>query len=124
MRTPAGKECRHYHQDFHRGRAIQECRLIKGNPESMPWRPSYCERCPIPDILQANSSPTLELTLTVRPVLLGLGRRLDVRASCLKHNIPIEDAYVGCPKCNAERPGVEMFLQALENSEDSPPSKD
>ncbi|MFN8527028.1 MAG: hypothetical protein U0670_00245 [Anaerolineae bacterium] len=73
--------------------------------------------------MHANSSGNLELTLTVRPLLLGLGRRLDVRASCLKHGIAIEDAYVGCPQCNAERPGVEQFLQALENSEDTPPTK-
>ncbi|MDX2162560.1 MAG: hypothetical protein SF162_14650 [bacterium] len=119
MRTPAGKECRYYYQDFHRGRAVQECRLIKGNPESLPWRESFCGRCPVPDILNANSSPHLELSLTVRPVMLGLGRRLDVQAQCDRHHIAIEDAYVGCPQCNAERPGLDVFLQALENDDET-----
>lgn len=119
MRTPAGKECRYYYQDYNRGRDVQECRLIKENPDSFPWRPNYCETCPVPDILNANASPALELTLTVSPRLLGLGRKLDVTATCLRHRIPIEDLYVGCPKCNAERPGLEVFRQALEQDDKS-----
>ena len=114
MRTPAGKECRFYYADFARGRNLQECRLIKGNPDSLRWQPKYCAQCAVPDILNANASRDMELTLTVKPVLLGLGRRLEVKAFCLKHRIPIEDPYVGCPKCNAERSGLDVFRQALE----------
>ena len=114
MRTPAGKECKFYHEDFHRGRNIQECRLAKGNPESMPWKPVDCSHCPIPDMLAANASPYLELKLTIKPRLLGLGRMLVVDAVCLRHHIPIEDPYVGCPKCNEDRPGLDIFRQALE----------
>ncbi len=117
MRTPAGKDCRYYYQDFHRGRDVQECRLVKENPDSLPWRPNMCERCPVPEILSANSSTTLDLKLTIAPVILGLGRRLVIEAVCTKHGIKIDDAYVGCPKCNAERPGLELFLQALEGSD-------
>jgi hypothetical protein len=113
MRTPAGTECRHYYEDFNRGRAVQECRLIKYNPDSLPWRPTYCRQCPVPAILNANASPLLELELTVRPVLLGLGRRLVVEAACSKHHISVPDPYVGCPECNAERPGLNKFLDAL-----------
>lgn len=118
MRTPAGKECPHFYADFHRGRNVQECRLIQQNPESMHWRVSDCQQCPVPDILNANASPYLELKLTVKPRLLGLGRRIEVEASCVKHHISIEDAYVGCPKCNAERPGLDIFWQALEKDGD------
>ncbi|MBE2270081.1 MAG: hypothetical protein IAE80_17720 [Anaerolinea sp.] len=118
MRTPAGKECKFYYADYNRGRDLQECRLIKANPESLPWHPNYCAMCSVPDILHANSSPNLELSLTVRPRLLGLGRRLDVTASCLKHRVPIDDPYVGCPQCNAERPGLDAFIQALEQGDD------
>ena len=50
MRTPAGKECRFYYEDYNRGRNLHECRLIKSNPESLPWQPKYCEHCPVPDI--------------------------------------------------------------------------
>ncbi|NDJ60817.1 MAG: hypothetical protein GYB67_06810 [Chloroflexi bacterium] len=118
MRTPAGKECRHYYEDYNRGRNIQECRLIKSNLESLPWRPQYCGRCAVPDILNANASPNLSLKLTVKPIALGLGRTLDIQASCLRHHIPIEDAFVGCPKCNAERPGLDVFWEALGTSDD------
>jgi hypothetical protein len=122
MRTPAGKDCRHYYQDFHRGRSVQECRLVKENPNSLAWSPAICARCPVPDILSANSSANLELKLTIAPVILGLGRRVVVEATCSKHAIKLDDPYVGCPKCNAERPGLEQFLQALENSD--PPDND
>ena len=117
MRTPTGKECKHYYQDFHRGKNVQECRLAQQNPASLHWKPGDCSRCPVPDILNANASQYLELTLTVKPKLLGLGRQLEVAASCLKHQITVEDAFVGCPKCNAERPGLDVFWQALENDD-------
>jgi hypothetical protein len=119
MRTPAGKECRHYYEDFHRGRAIQECRLVKQNPASMPWRPSDCSKCRVPEILNANASPNLDLTLTISLRLLGLIRDLQITAYCAKHRIPIEDAFVGCEKCNAERStNLDIFRQALETEED------
>ncbi|MBZ0291144.1 MAG: hypothetical protein K8L99_01130 [Anaerolineae bacterium] len=118
MRTPAGKECRHYYEDYYRGRDIQECRLVRGNPDSLPWKPSDCSRCPVPDILAANASPDLELTLTIKPRLLGLGRTYDVKAYCMRHHIPVEDPHTGCPQCNAERPGLDIFRQALEQSDD------
>ena len=114
MRTPAGKDCRYYYEDFHLGRSVQECRLIKQNPDSMHWRPGDCARCPIPEILSANASPNLDLKLTVKPRLLGLGRTLEVTASCVKHRVPVDDPFTGCEQCNAERPGLDVFWQALE----------
>ena len=65
MLTPAGKECPFYYADFHRGRAVEECRQVAANPASAPWRPRDCARCPIPDILRANASPNLRLKLTI-----------------------------------------------------------
>lgn len=119
MRTPAGKDCRHYYQDFHRGRNVQECRLIKANRDSMPWRPRDCSKCPVPEILYANSSPDLELTVTVRPQFLGLGRQLEVSAYCSKHRCPVEDPMTGCGHCNAERPGLDVFKRALEQRDEN-----
>lgn len=118
MRTPAGTECRYYYQDFHRGRDVQECRNIKANPSSLPWRPSDCSRCPVPAILNANSSPDLALNITVKPVMLGLGRRIEVTAFCTRHNIAIEDPYVGCPRDAEERRGLDVFRAALEDTID------
>lgn len=116
MRTPAGKECRYYYADFARGRSVQECRLIKDNPNSLPWSPGMCARCPVPDILHANSSPYLQITLTARARVLGLGRKLIVKADCVRHREAIADPFVGCSRCNAERPGLDAFLKALENN--------
>ncbi|MBL8163333.1 MAG: hypothetical protein JNJ61_15205 [Anaerolineae bacterium] len=118
MRTPAGKECAHYYEDFHRGRNVQECRLARDNPASMQWRPVDCSQCTVPDIRNANASPHLELKLTIKPRLLGLGRRIEVTASCIKHRVDIEDAFTGCSQCNAERPGLDVFWKALETDDD------
>lgn len=114
MKTPAGRECKFYYQDFHRGRAIQECRLERDNPNSLPWHPSDCSRCPVPDILNANASPDLALTLTISRGLLGLTRRSVVTAQCSRHRIPVSDPFVGCPRCAEERGGLNLFKQALD----------
>jgi hypothetical protein len=118
MRTPAGKECRYYYADFHRGRDVQECRLIKENPGSARWIPDDCARCVVPEILNANASRDLELKLTVKKGLLGLTRHLEVTAWCAQHRIPIEDPFIGCPLCNESRPGLDLFRKALEQSDD------
>lgn len=119
MRTPAGKECRHYYEDFHRGRNIQECRLVRGNPDSLSWKPVDCSSCPVPDILNANADADLELTLTISKRLLGFGRKLTVTAYCLKHRIPIDDPYVGCPIHAEEKgKGLDIFRQALDKDND------
>ena len=118
MRTPAGKECPYYYADFHRGHSTQLCRLLEHDHESLPWQPGDCEKCPVPGITAANASPYLKLVLTITPRLLGLGRRLTVSASCSKHALTLDDPYIGCPQCLAERPSLEAFKRALEESDD------
>ncbi|HOU41167.1 MAG TPA: hypothetical protein PK829_07865 [Promineifilum sp.] len=113
MRTPAGKECRFYYQDFFRGRSDQECRLIKANPRSPQWKPSDCANCPVPDILMANSNPNLVLEATVKPGVLGIGRHVTVKAFCSRHLIDVEQPEVGCPQCAAERPGLRELFNDL-----------
>lgn len=117
MRTPAGEECEFYYEDFHRGRSMQECRIQK-HPKSALWTPKVCSRCIVPGILRANSSPDLHLELNIRPAFLGINRKPIVTARCTRHNITIEDPYVGCPHCSAERPGLEVFAAALEEMDD------
>lgn len=114
MRTPAGQECPHYYEDFARGRSVQECRLAQANPNSAPWRPKDCARCPVPDILRANASPYLQLRLTIRPVLLGFVRQVKVEAWCERHDIAIENPYIGCPLCAQENPALRLFKDALD----------
>jgi len=116
MQTPAGTECAYYYEDFHRGRNIQECRVPKHERSSL-WRPEDCAKCPVPSILQANASPHLEMVLNIKQTMLGFSRKMVVEAYCLRHEIPIDDAHVGCPQCNAERPGLQLFSDALNDGE-------
>ncbi len=122
MRTPAGKECRHYFQDFHRGRNIQQCRLIRANLESQPWKPGDCGRCQVPDILNANASPDLRLELGVRSTLLGVRRVLELRAWCRDEEITVEAAYTGCVSEEVDRK-LDVFRAALDRSADEDESK-
>ncbi len=110
MITPAGDECRFYYEDFHRGRSIQECRLIARNPESEPWQPSLCATCPVPGILRANASPHLALEGKVVRRFFFL-RRVEVYAICSKHLIELDDPHVGCPQCRAEATGAAAIFQ-------------
>ena len=110
MITPAGTECPHYYQDFHRGRDVQECRLAQANPDSLAWQIKDCSNCPVPKILRANGNPDMILTLTIKRGLLGIGRKLKVTAFCRRHKIEIKEPPVGCSQCNAERPGIAELL--------------
>lgn len=118
MRTPAGTECDYYHEDFFRGRNVQECRIPKSERSAL-WRPEYCAKCPVPAILRDNASPHLHLELTIKQTLLGFGRKLEVEAWCKRHSIAIEDPHVGCVECNAERPGLRLFADALKDGGES-----
>lgn len=113
MNTPDGRECRFYYQDYFRGRAVQECRLIKLNPRSPEWRASDCASCPVPDILLANGNPDLVLEAAVKKGVLGMGRRVEVSAFCSRHLIDVPKPAAGCPKCAAERPGLQDLFEDL-----------
>lgn len=113
MRTPAGKECRFYYENFHRGRSDQECRLVENNPASEAWRPEDCGKCPVPEILQANSDPNLVLKGRIRKGFLGFNRRVEVTAFCSKHLVDVAEPRVGCPQCAQERPGLKDLFGDL-----------
>ena len=114
MKTIAGRECSFYYADFHRGRNRQECRLLARNTASPRWEPKDCMSCRVPDILWANASEHLELTGEVKIGLLGFGRRVEIRAWCTQHDIPITDPFVGCERCADERLDPSTFFE--ENS--------
>lgn len=101
MRTPAGTDCRYYYEDYNRGRAIEECRLIQANRRSLPWHRKLCGRCPVPRVLLANGSPDLRLALTVSK-RLGLFTRMDLEAHCVRHGVEIDDPFRGCAACAPE----------------------
>ena len=108
MRTPAGKQCRFYYENFHRGRSDQECRLLDANVNSPAWHPNDCNSCPVPDILAANSDPNLVLEATIKKGFLNMfGRNVEVKAFCSKHLIDVREPKVGCPQCAKEKPGLQ-----------------
>jgi hypothetical protein len=100
LRTPAGTECPHYFQDFHRGRNRQECRLLAASRSGPGWRPDDCRNCRVPRLLLANACPNLVLTARVNPGLLGMGRRVDVGADCLLSLGPVAEPEIGCGRCH------------------------
>ena len=119
MRTPAGTECRYYYEDFNRGRTIQECRLIRGNPDSAPWKPGLCKTCPVPAILRANACPHMQLEAWVSRRWLVLSqvrvrafckRTLRARTQRARTNQVVADPMVGCGHCHEER------MRAIEES--------
>lgn len=114
MRTSAGTECRHYYEDFYRGRSIQECRLIERNPYSRQWDPRLCARCPVPGILRANACPNMVLEAKVVPRWLGLVHRVEIYAVCSEHHIEVADPYIGCGHCH---PQASLLFEAPETPE-------
>lgn len=101
MRTPAGIECSFYYEDYNRGREIQECRLIKRNPQSAAWRPKLCRTCPVPAILLANGCSNMALTAHVG--WRWLGRQVKVSAYCTLAGEPVDDPMIGCGRCHGEQ---------------------
>ncbi len=91
--------CRFYYEDFHRGRQVQECRLIRPGHRTLPWWPDACRICAVPAILRANGSPDLRLEAVIDK-RFGIWRRVRVSAYCLRHAIELDDPYRGCPACN------------------------
>lgn len=109
MRTPAGKECSYYYEDFNRGRNIQECRLIQRNRESPPWSPGLCQTCPVPDILLANACPHLKLDGKVVKRLFGLSQKVEVSGWCSEYFLDVDHPAVGCGHCNEHREGPSIL---------------
>lgn len=100
MRTPAGSDCPFYYADFHRGRRVQECRLVARTPGGGRWAPDLCGRCRVPAIQRANACTHLVLQARVRQGFLGLGRGIDITATCTRSGGPVAAPEVGCGQCH------------------------
>jgi hypothetical protein len=101
MRTPAGSDCPFYYADFHRGRQVQECRLVASTPGGGRWAPDLCGRCRVPAIQRANACTHLVLQARVRQGVLGLGRGIDISATCVRSGGPVPAPEVGCGLCHS-----------------------
>lgn len=92
--------CRYYYADFFRGRDHEECRLLKRNPESRPWRRSLCDSCPVPDILISTNCKEIALEATAVKKW-GIMERVEVYAICAKHYVELDNPRY-CPECAKE----------------------
>ncbi len=117
MKTPAGKECKYFFGDYHRGREIEECRLLQSNPDSPPWQPSYCYTCPVPDILNQNACPHLVLDGIAKKGFLGFGSGVKVEGWCSKYFLDVDDPVIGCGHCHEFR--GPSILDLIEHDPDS-----
>ena len=60
----------------------------------------------------------MELKLTIHGAWLGFVRQLKVEAWCMEHDIVIEDPYTGCPLDGEENEALQLFREALEQTDD------
>ncbi|HJW83963.1 MAG TPA: hypothetical protein VJ754_06635 [Anaerolineae bacterium] len=111
MRTPFGQECRYYYQDFHRGRATQECRLVEQSPASEAWQADLCRDCPAPGIVRANGCRHMRLEGRVVKGFLGFGRRMLVTARCDRSGGMVAEPHIGCGQCRLDSPAASIFGQ-------------
>lgn len=119
MKTPAGKECKYFFGDYHRGRNIEECRLIGKNKDSAPWSPNLCQTCPVPDMLRQNACSNLVLDGAAKKGFLGFGGGVKVEGWCSKHFLDVDDPAVGCGHCNeAQGPSIFDLLNEEDSDED------
>ena len=70
------------------------------NPRSASWKPDLCRLCRVPRILRANACRHLVLQASVSPGILGLGRRVEVRAECLLSLTDVAEPEIGCGRCH------------------------
>lgn len=109
MRTPFGQECRYYYQDFYRGRSTQECRLLEASPSSAAWSSDLCRDCPVPGILRANGCQHIRLAGRVAKGFLGLGRRMEITATCVRSGGAVAEPHIGCGRCHLDSPAAALF---------------
>jgi hypothetical protein len=100
MHTPAGKECRFFYGDYHRGRNQEECNLLASASPPLVWERSLCETCPVPDILLANACPHMVLEPRLERSFPFLKKKVKIKAICTQTGREGFDPYIGCSQCH------------------------
>lgn len=94
--------CRYFHGDYHRGKNVEECRLLDASPgNTIAWRRALCDSCPVPSTLVASNSRDLALEAEVQRKLFGEKVAITF-AVCLKHMEELSDP-LRCPQCAIEQ---------------------
>jgi len=104
MQTPAGKECRYFYGDYHRGRNREECRLLAAANPPQDWNPKLCFTCPVPEILQANACPHMVLQAEVKRPFFILKPHVVVHAYCTETHQEVSEPHIGCGQCHVLPP--------------------
>lgn len=112
--TKGRVNCRYFYGDYHRGRNLEECRLIEANPNSRPWRRKLCDTCPVPELLITSNSRDLMLEGEVKRKLIWENVEVTF-AICQKHLIELDNPR-HCPKC-AEEQAAKELRQSVESQE-------
>ena len=99
MRNPNGEECQFFYGDYHRGRNLEECSLLKS--ASITWKSEYCRKCPVPSILRANACENMVLSPRVTKPFYNFFKPLvEVSAFCKKTNRDVKEPHIGCGECH------------------------
>jgi hypothetical protein len=102
--VPANKpvNCRYFYGDYFRGKNVEACRLLEASPDNqIPWKRKHCDTCPVPEVLIASNTRSLELEAAVRRRLLR--ERVEITfAVCTRHMEELHDP-LRCPQCAAEQ---------------------
>jgi hypothetical protein len=100
MRTPAGKECRYFYGNYHRGREIEECRLLQDASPRLVWKPELCNNCPVPEILLNNACEHLVLQPSLGRAFPFVKQNVKVTTFCIKTQREGFDPNIGCGECH------------------------
>lgn len=100
--------CRYFYGDYHRGKNKEECRLLAANSENkIAWKRSFCDSCPVPELLIMSNSRDLVLEAEAKRRFLR--ERVEVTfAICNKHLLQLDDPKF-CPKCAQEQANTGGF---------------
>ena len=80
------------------------------------WAPDLCGRCRVPAIQRANACTNLVLQARVRQGSCGLGRGIDISATCARSSGPVATPEVGLwpvPHPAADRAREPTMIEAL-----------
>lgn len=95
--------CRYFYGDYHRGKNVEECRLLARNADhGRSWKRKLCDTCPVPELIIASQCRHLELEAEIRRKFLR-DQVVVTFAICTKHMIELDDPHY-CPLCAQENP--------------------
>jgi hypothetical protein len=103
MRTPFGTDCPYFYGDYHRGKNIEECRLIGSQSPPGNWTSDLCRTCPVPSIKRANACEHMQLIPVIKKRLGLFKRYVTITAYCHFSKTDVPQPHIGCGLCHPVR---------------------